>query len=755
MAGAFFIFIMLFNFTNSSFRTMSNMQDVLGSSEIGFHVAETDEPQLRCGRTERWKHWKDKKEVNCEKLPTEVNSTLSSRVKKGAILEITFLLLTVLLMTIASKELSAPEWDLEWLITLPMPLSTLLGVRIVERTVVNPIAYIALWPFLFVVAWTSGFHMAAPLIALIFTLLLSLIVATIRTVIDTGFRLALTPPALRNLQAIMSIGSVLIIFPALSPSMNEDSFLFRWAVALPDWFAWLPTGLAVQAMSTTSFTSWLSVNFVLIVQIGLVLAVASYLLSKQLRFGIITTGGRETGLKQHAIQTAKILLKPSGPRRWLSAIQARELKLLGRDRNFLVQTLVLPIVIIGMQVVINSKSNFLGWFTENPERISALAFGASAYALMFSAFQTLNAEGRSLWVLYTLPHSLESILRQNGLLWTVSTLLYPVAIFGIGFTFGGTPGLDALALAAIVLTGIPIYSAIAISLGVFACDPLAQEQQHKVRPDYMYLYMLLASFYTYAIFASGFWQRMALMTLCALLAIALWQKARDHLPYLLDPSATPPYRVSTSDGLIAALMFFVTQGIATVIAVVADIKITGDVLLITFCIAGAFTYFMVRYVFWRTKTAGVPKVFGPNFSRSIGWGVLTGIVASLIGIAYIYCLRHYNLLETEVTKTLVTKEQSTLWLFLLAVVAAPIFEEFIFRGLIFGGLRRSIGLLGSVAASAAIFGIVHPPVSVIPVFFLGAMAALSYSRAGFLIAPMITHAIYNAAVISFSVFAKF
>jgi membrane protease YdiL (CAAX protease family) len=28
----------------------------------------------------------------------------------------------------------------------------------------------------------------------------------------------------------------------------------------------------------------------------------------------------------------------------------------------------------------------------------------------------------------------------------------------------------------------------------------------------------------------------------------------------------------------------------------------------------------------------------------------------------------------------------------LAVIAAPVFEEFIFRGLIFGGLRRSFGV---------------------------------------------------------------
>jgi len=53
----------------------------------------------------------------------------------------------------------------------------------------------------------------------------------------------------------------------------------------------------------------------------------------------------------------------------------------------------------------------------------------------------------------------------------------------------------------------------------------------------------------------------------------------------------------------------------------------------------------------------------------------------------------------------------------MIIVAAPIFEEFIFRGLIFGGLRRSLDLPVAAIASAAIFAIVHPPASVIPVSF--------------------------------------
>jgi hypothetical protein len=90
-----------------------------------------------------------------------------------------------------------------------------------------------------------------------------------------------------------------------------------------------------------------------------------------------------------------------------------------------------------------------------------------------------------------------------------------------------------------------------------------------------------------------------------------------------------------------------------------------------------------------------------------------------------------------------------LWLGALAVIAAPIFEEFIFRGLIFGGLRRTLGTAATVLASAAIFALVHPPAAVIPVFMLGLATALVYARTGMLAASMITHALYNASVIVF------
>ena len=66
---------------------------------------------------------------------------------------------------------------------------------------------------------------------------------------------------------------------------------------------------------------------------------------------------------------------------------------------------------------------------DTPATLAAVAFGLAAYTLMFSAFQTLNAEGQALWVLFCVPHSLESILRQKALLWGTVATIYALAVF--------------------------------------------------------------------------------------------------------------------------------------------------------------------------------------------------------------------------------------------------------------------------------------------------------------------------------------
>jgi hypothetical protein len=269
------------------------------------------------------------------------------------------------------------------------------------------------------------------------------------------------------------------------------------------------------------------------------------------------------------------------------------------------------------------------------------------------------------------------VLREKAMLWAIVCLVYPVATFAFAAANGGV-NWEMLGLAPIVLAGVPIFAVIATALGVFACNPLEQVVQRRIRPSYTYLYTLLAGLYTFALFAATLWQRAGLMVLTALLALALWQKARDHLPYLLDPAASPPARVSLSDGMIAAMIFFVVQGIVGVVFVMSGEKLTGRVLLIAFAIAGATAYAVMRLAFARTHAEGVPRMAGPGWGRALAWGAGVGAAAALAAFVYLQVARHTPLLEGARDTVVVGVEDrlDELWIAILAVVAAPLFEEF-------------------------------------------------------------------------------
>jgi hypothetical protein len=125
-----------------------------------------------------------------------------------------------------------------------------------------------------------------------------------------------------------------------------------------------------------------------------------------LRSGVVTGGGRESGRLGAGVavraREGRAAWRPS----WLSVVQRREIRLLGRDRNFMVQTLLMPLLIVGLQSLFGMRKLHLAGV--DPRNLMAAAFGVAAYALMFSAFQVLNSEGQALWILFTLPRRLVS-----------------------------------------------------------------------------------------------------------------------------------------------------------------------------------------------------------------------------------------------------------------------------------------------------------------------------------------------------------
>jgi len=665
---------------------------------------------------------------------------------RGLTMALTLLFALAVLLPLGSKELGQPDWDLEWLVTMPVERPTLLWGRLLERSASNISGVFALMPPLGIIGWYSGMGWFSPLAALAALLVLLPLAALLHTLADTGLRMWLPASQLRNLQAITGLFSMPLMYFVMALGMpGASGFVLEWARAFPAWAGWTPPGLVLQAMQASSLAQAGLAIALLLAQTAVLLWAGVALMQYQLRNGVVNSGARESVRR-------KPQAAPSGGGRLSRAftpIKRRELRLLSRDRNFLFQTLLLPVIIVVSQLVFNGKLNSFAELGEHHTVAAAIAFGIGVYMLMLSAFQTLNNEGQVLWLLYTVPRSIESVLKEKAQLWGVLTMIYPLIIVGISAWYTRHFEWNMLALLLIVFAGLPIYSLIAVSLGVFACDPQAVDVRTRVRPTYVYLYMLLASFYTWSIYSDVWSQKLVVMVLVASLALALWQKARDALPYLLDPAAAPPPRVSTSDGLIAATAFFIMQGLIALFMVRAMEMPALPAVTIAFAAAGLLVYVLIRFIYWRSKTAGVPAVFrGGDMKLTLSYGAMAAFVACAVGLAYLAGLQH-SALWADIAKQS-SASASTVsrgWLLALAVLAAPLCEEFIFRGLIYGGLRRSMSAMPAMAMSAAIFAVVHPPMSMLPVFVLGLCAAWTYERSKTLLGPMLVHAVYNAVVL--------
>ncbi|HUT51173.1 MAG TPA: CPBP family intramembrane glutamic endopeptidase [Alphaproteobacteria bacterium] len=86
---------------------------------------------------------------------------------------------------------------------------------------------------------------------------------------------------------------------------------------------------------------------------------------------------------------------------------------------------------------------------------------------------------------------------------------------------------------------------------------------------------------------------------------------------------------------------------------------------------------------------------------------------------------------------------------LIGGILAPLAEEIIFRGLLYGWLRRFWRILPATLLSAAIFGLIHGVIPVIfAAFVVGLALAYVYERTGSLWTPAIVHATQNCVAMA-------
>lgn len=653
-----------------------------------------------------------------------------------------------------NRNLGEVEWNFEWLYTFPASARALFTSKLFVYSFLNPLVWLFFFPFLVLIYVAGGFGFKAILLGLAALLYLSILAGALSTFLEVALRKLLSLSQLKNVQALFTVlGTVsLLLVYASCLSKPLDDFLVARATAMPEFLAWnpfsLPLILGLPSAPVSQMQIVVSVMVVLIFAFGTFALLGSEWLTRD---GLVKAGGPYQGTRR---------IRPSPPHKtWLRGAAAQELLLLARDRNLLVQVLVVPLLVPAFYLLI--YSGMVSAVSGNFRHAAVMAFGVGAYSFLSSAMPLLNREDKTLWQLLTFPQSLATILVKKAMVWAAFGLLYGGATLLLITRFSHHLPASSWGEVFLALYGIALYAFIASGIGILATNVLETERRARFRTDMVYLYMILAAMYANTIYSPSLWTKLAQLVLSTLLAFALWQKVKDITPYFLDPVARPPRSLSLADGMIAALAFFVIQGLVfLVLHSVTDVSLPAQITF-AYILAGLIVAGLALYTFWRQdvpdlwKKIGVTRIRDGVAAQPVWRGVLRAVAfGALAALGAIIYMRVLNLFpqgqiwkqDAELSSFL-SRADRPVWICILVIVAAPLFEEFLFRGLIFQGLRRTTGPALAILGSAALFALVHPPISVIPVFGLGIAAALSFEMSGFLLAPILTHAVYNTIII--------
>ena len=149
---------------------------------------------------------------------------------------------------------------------------------------------------------------------------------------------------------------------------------------------------------------------------------------------------------------------------------------------------------------------------------------------------------------------------------------------------------------------------------------------------------------------------------------------------------------------------------------------------------------------WKRKHAG--QFLGskmPELKPALLWTAVFVVLA----IALEVLVRIVPSLQTDYMVELISSSSQPLWLFMGACVAAPVFEELAFRGLLIGTLRHMLDKHAAIAIASGVFTLLHLqyawPILLTQVLPLAVVLGYARTESGSIWLPIGLHILANSA----------
>lgn len=204
-----------------------------------------------------------------------------------------------------------------------------------------------------------------------------------------------------------------------------------------------------------------------------------------------------------------------------------------------------------------------------------------------------------------------------------------------------------------------------------------------------------------------------------------------------------------SIGLI--VMYLCFQGIIPLAIKPFGIEASfGIIAFFSTLLSGILTVFIGNYL--KKRKVNSSETLSTKFPLSIPFYILSGL--AIIGLQqFIVMPVAIQLPIPEIMKEALEKimMEKDVWMFLTAVILAPIFEELVFRGLILDGLLKKYSPVLAIGISALLFGLIHGnPPQIFTGIVLGSFIGWIYYKTKRIELAIFLHFVNNASVMLYS-----